>query len=169
MSQREGNFKGGIQTGEKAWDADSLKLDQFLKECRDEIPTKNFVMKKQFTKQDKIDLVGDDCFGFAPDGGAWFWNGKLVAVFEAKKQNEGGNAYERWWDNAATAQYINPDVYYVTFCTGKGAATDKCLDKLRRKAKIMAGKNFQFYLNEDGFTKQEVFDIMKKVLEKCID
>ena len=40
-----------------------------------------------FNKQMKIDLVGDACFGFAPDGGVWFKDGKLVAVFEAKKLN----------------------------------------------------------------------------------
>ncbi len=164
MSQRESDFKGGIQVGTTAFDDDSKRLDAYLKECRDELSQTGLSVVSMFSKQMKLDLVGDDCFGFAPDGGAWFKNGVLVAVFEAKKQGEAGNAYERWWDNAVTSKYINPDVKYVTFCTGAGAAEGKCLDKLRRKATIMMGKNFTFHMNEDAFTKKEVMDIMKETL-----
>ena len=34
-----------------------------------------------------------------PDGLAWFWDGELIAVFEAKKQQNRGNAIERWYKN----------------------------------------------------------------------
>lgn len=159
------DFKGGIQLGTTAFDAESKLLDKQLKECRDEVTLEGFEVVSQFTKQMKEDLVGDDCFGFAPDGGAWFKNGKLVAVFEAKKQGESGNAYERWYDNADTAKYINPDVVYVTFCTGAGAAPGKCLDKMRRKATITKGKNFKFYMKPEGFTKLEVKNIVLETLK----
>lgn len=170
MTQREGNFKGGIQKGTMAWDNESLALDKYLKETKsiisDQFPELRMVT--QFSKADKLKYVGDDCFGFAPDGGAWFLEDKLLAVFEAKKQGEQGNAYERWWDNAATAQYINKDVYYVTFCSGKGASKGSCLDKLRRKAKIMAGKNFEFHMSPNGFSAQEVKNIMIDTLERAL-
>lgn len=169
MSQRDIDFRGGIQRGTTAFDEKSKRLDVYLKENYKSLSSDfdEFTSVSQFTKEMKIELVGDDCFGFAPDGGAWFYKGKLVAVFEAKKQGEGGNAYERWWDNATTAKFINPDVKYVTFCTGAGAAADKCLDKLRRKAKIMMGENFVTHCKVEPFTKQEVLDIMIQTLEEC--
>ena len=89
-SQRDGKFKGGIQAGTVAWDNDSLTLDKILKESYNILSKENSNLEchKVFTYDMKMKYVGDDCFGFAPDGGAWFKNGKLVAVFEAKKQNE---------------------------------------------------------------------------------
>jgi hypothetical protein len=166
MSQRESDFKGGIQNGTTAFDTESKRLDVYLKENRQLLRSEldGFKVVNRFSKQLKESLVGDDCFGFEPDGGAWFKDGKLVAVFEAKKQGEQGNAYERWWDNATTAKFINPDVKYVTFCTGAGAAEDKCLDKLRRKAKIMMGENFETHCKVEPFTEQEVRDIMRETL-----
>jgi hypothetical protein len=161
-SQRKNGFKGGIQKGTTAFDVYSKELDGSLKKAVDVIKLKfsDLELVKQMKKDMKLKLVGDDCFGFAPDGGAWFKKGKLVAVFEAKKQGEDGNAYERWWDNATTAKYLNKKVLYITFCTGAGAAKDKCLDKLRRKAGIMLGKNFKFYNKVEPFTQEEIEKIM---------
>jgi len=164
MSQREKDFRGGIQTGTTAYDEESKRLDFYLKECKNEIKLDQFEVYSLLSKQMKLELVGLDCFGFAPDGGVWFKNGKLVAVFEAKKQGKGGNAYERWWDNAVTAKHINPDVKYVTFCTGAGAGEGECLDKLRQKAEIMMGDGYVFYNQVEPFTKQQVYDIMVKTL-----
>ena len=70
-------------------------------------------------------------FGFAPDGGAWYTQdplegGKLVAVFEAKKQgkvvvthvNVGGRML-------LSAKLLStPMCSYVTFCAGEGAGED---------------------------------------------
>jgi len=168
-TQRIDGFKGGIQAGTTAFDTDSKKLDIQAKDARDLLAEQfdDITMVKQFNKEMKMVLVGDDCFGFAPDGGAWFKNGKLVACFECKKQGLGGNAYERWWDNAMTAKFINEDVVYVTFCSGPGAASGEGLDKLRRKAQIMMGNNFVFHMSVDGFTDDFVLEEMKKVLENA--
>lgn len=170
MSQREGTFRGGIQKGTMAWDNDSFELDKFLKESRDNLINQfsKLRMVKTFSKEDKLKYLGDDCFGFSPDGGAWFFEDELVAVFEAKKQGLGGNAYERWYDNFTTAKYINPKVKYVTFCTGKGAAPGQCLDKLRRKASIIFPDNVEFFMSETGFTYAEVYDIMTNILERTM-
>lgn len=180
MSQRDDTFKGGIQKGTTAWDEQSVKLDKCLKKARDHLAeqyandtrnsTKCLRVVKQFSTEDKITYVGDNCFGFAADGGAWFKNNKLVVVFEGKKQGRGGNAYERWWDNACTAKYINKDVIYVTFCVGEGAEKDQGLDKLRRKAQIMLGDNFKFHLSVDvnGFSYEDVLNVMTNTIEKVI-
>lgn len=168
MSQRVDGFKGGIQAGTTAFDKDSKLLDKQLKEARVKLSNNEnntLTCVAKFSKEQKLNLVGDDCFGFAPDGGAWFKDGNLVAVFEAKKQGLRGNAYERWWDNAVTAKHINPDVVYVTFCSGPGAAPGECLDKLRRKANIMMGENYKFYMSPEGFTFNEVYAIVEETLK----
>lgn len=161
-------FRGGLQKAGVAWDEKSRQLDENLKRSRDKLKVKYEKLKcfNRLSKEQKYLLVGDNCFSFAPDGGAWFDNeGKLLAAFEAKKQGKLGNAYERWWDNAITAKHINKDVVYVTFCSGKGADTNECLDKLKRKAEIMMGSNYRFHLSPEGFTEQEIYDIMSRVLE----
>lgn len=166
MKQRDENFKGGIQDGTTAFDDYSRQLDTYLKECREEIGIGQFEVHQKLSKEMKLELVGADCFGFAPDGGAWFKDGKMVAVFEAKKQGKNGNAYERWWDNAVTAKHINPDVTYVTFCIGEGAAEGNCLNKLKQKAEIMMGENYVFYNQTEPFTKEQIRDIMTKTLSE---
>ena len=172
-SQRDAGFNGGIQTGTTAYDKQSKKMDKLLKECANElIPnTSGFRSVKQFSNQMKIDLVGENCFGFAPDGGAWFKgdpkDGKLLVVFEGKKQNKRGNANERWFKNAYVADLINPDVKYITFCSGAGAKKGECLEKMSRLAKYTMGENFKFHMSPDGFTKEQVSRIMLDVLESC--
>ena len=90
VSQRTAGFNGGIQSGTTAYDDKSKKLDVSLKESRDAIiGTNNLSCKKRFVKEDKTKYVGDDCFGFEPDGGAWFLGDKLVAVFEATPTKDG--------------------------------------------------------------------------------
>ena len=167
-SQRDEGFNGGIQAGTTAFDSASKQLDELLKESRTDGSLPGFTFIKQFTPEMKVDLLGDDCFGFAPDGGAWFYKGKLVAVFEGKKQNKAGNAHERWYDNATTAKYINPDVKYVTFCSGEGAHEGECLDKMRRKAQIVLGDNYTFHMSANGFTREEATRIISDTLRSCI-
>jgi len=169
VSQRTAGFNGGIQSGTTAYDDKSKKLDVSLKESRDAIiGTNNLSCKKRFVKEDKTKYVGDDCFGFEPDGGAWFLGDKLVAVFEAKKQGLKGNANERWFKNAIIAKHINPDVKYVTFCSGEGAREGEVFDKMRRLAEITMGENYSFVLSPDGFTPEEVKAKMIDTLARCV-
>lgn len=168
MSQREKDFNGGIKQGCTAYDIKSKKLDKLLKHCRDNISIDGFRMVKQFSNKMKCNLLGDDCFGFAPDGGAWFKGDKLVAVFEGKKQGFRGNANERWFKNAVIAKHINPDVFYVTFCSGEGSQTGECLEKMERLAKITMGDNFVYYRNPCGFTVEEAKKIMIDTIRRCI-
>lgn len=161
-------FRGGIQKGTTAFDDASKTLDESAKMARTTLAVEfpSLTMVKQFSKEMKMKLVGDDCFGFSPDGGAWFdAEENLVAVFECKKQGTAGNAYERWWDNAVTAKHINKDVTYVTFCSGEGAKEGNCLDKLRRKAKIMMGERFIFEMSPTGFSTKEIEEMMRITLK----
>ena len=164
-------FRGGIQPGTTAFDDESRDLDASVKSIAKQLAEEynQFDVTWIFSHAQKMQWVGDDCFGFAPDGGAWFLNDTLVAVFEAKKQGLGGNAQERWWDNACTARYINESVRYHTFCRGQGCAEKGPLDRLSRKAPLMLGTNFTFSLSQTGFSHQEIESQMRTILEQVLN
>lgn len=72
--------------------------------------------------------------GAAPDGGCFFIDGKLALCSEAKKQQDGGNAIERWHKNHAMVQPFGREVAYVTFCSGPGAGDEAVMSKILNPA-----------------------------------
>jgi hypothetical protein len=86
-------------------------------------------------------------------------NRRLRVVFEAKHQQNGGNAVERWATNRALCQVINPDAVYVTFATGAGAVEGGVLHTYGEDMK-KAFPNTKWYYSEEGFTQEELSDIM---------
>lgn len=164
-------FRGGIQPGTTAFDTESRDLDASVKQIAKQLAEEytQFEVVHQFNYAQKMQWVGDDCFGFAPDGGAWFLNSNLVAVFEAKKQGLAGNAQERWWDNACTAQFINEQVRYHTWCRGQGCDDNAPLHRLSRKAPLMLGTNFTFSLSQTGYTHHEIESQMRAILEEVLN
>ena len=108
---------GGIQKGTVATDAKARKLDRQLKNGKYKVLKKlglrfpGLVMQSKLTTEKIPGGIG----ACSPDGGAWWYDGQLIAVFEAKKQQNAGNAIERWYKNNYIARLINPDVSYVTF------------------------------------------------------
>lgn len=174
MSHREGGFRGGIQSGMVATDAVAAKLDKQCKLLKEELSEvfegTGLTMQKKLLQSQIPGGIG----ACEPDGGAWFYNGKLVAIFEAKKQGKRGNAIERWFKNNYICKAINNDVCYVTFCTGEGAGENEVLQKTLNIAHLDGfnqfnpNKNSAFF-SVKGFTTEEVSDIMKTVLEYCIE
>ena len=167
MSQRTGDFKGGIQKGQNATDTHARKLDKQCKEIRDRLVNEfpNLTMKRKLPKH----MFPNHKGACEPDGGAWFLDGVLVAVFEGKKQGLGGNAIERWFKNNFICRKLNPSVSYVTFCVGEGAGQDRVihntLDIAHEKGfnEFFAGENSCF-LSEGGFTDEEIYNTMRKAL-----
>jgi hypothetical protein len=108
--------------------------------------------------------------GCVPDGGMWFDgdrstpNRKLKVVFEAKHQGTGGNAIERWGTNHDICKAINPDCTYVTFATGAGAVNGEVLHRHGTNMEIIHGKNVQWHYKPEGFSQEEIFNIMKTTL-----
>ena len=106
-----------------AADDDAKRLDTALKDLKDivfeelSIEYPDLVLQKRLLPSQIPGGIG----GCEPDGGAWFYQDKLIAVFEAKKQQDSGNAIERWFKNNYICRLINPQVSYVTFATGEGA------------------------------------------------
>ena len=180
MSQRDENFKGGIQRGTVATDTVAKKLDKQCKTLKESISIEGLTMQKKIY-QDQIPGGVGAC---EPDGGAWFKDGKLVAVFEGKKQGKKGNAIERWFKNNYICRKINPDVSYVTFCTGEGAYRfwDKMLGRLTYGQIVKAlnvahlegfnqynpGENSAF-LSTDCFEKEFLRSTMIEVIEERIN
>lgn len=58
---------------------------------------------------------------YVPDGGVFKFKGKVALVVEAKKQNDRGNAFERYQDLKNVVQLINPKAMHIVFASGEGA------------------------------------------------
>ena len=160
-------FNGGIQNGTVATDARARKLDEQCKHQKEDVYAELKKIYPELTLQKKLrkDQIPGGKGACEPDGGAWFYNDVLIAVFEGKKQQDRGNAIERWFKNNYICRKINPDVSYVTFCTGEGAYDDGQIGKALSVAHLEgfdqynAGDN-SAYLNIDCFTKQQINTIM---------
>ncbi len=162
-------FKGGIQNGTVATDARARKLDNYCKELRESVFA-NF-KSEDLTVQKKLNQnqIPGGIGACEPDGGAWFYKGILIAVFEGKKQQNRGNAIERWFKNNFICRSINPQVSYVTFATGGGAKANGTIGKALNIAhlngfnKYVPGGNSCF-MNEDTIDKDEMNSIMHEVI-----
>ena len=90
-------------------------------------------------------------------------------MFEGKKQQDRGNAIERWYKNNFVCRTINPDVSYVTFCTGEGAYDNGQIGKALNIAHLDGfdqynpGKNSAF-MSIDCFDKEFLRSTMIEVI-----
>lgn len=169
-------FKGGIQKGTVATDARARKLDEQCKHLKEDLYSALKETYPKLTLQKKLTKaqIPGGKGACEPDGGAWFYDGVLIAVFEGKKQQDRGNAIERWFKNNFIARKVNPEVSYVTFCTGEGAYEDGTIGKALNVAHLSGfnqynpGENTAF-LNTDCFTKEQINAIMIEVISERID
>jgi len=172
-SKRHKTMAGGIQKGMVATDAHARKLDNQCKVLKEEIADVLQYTGVTLQKKLKKNQIPGGKGACEPDGGAWFYKGKLIAVFEGKKQQDAGNAIERWFKNNYICRKINPDVSYVTFAIGEGAYSDGVIGKALNVAHLdgfdiyNAGANSCFF-NPQGFTKEEIRAIMIKVIAERI-
>jgi hypothetical protein len=158
--------KGGIRKGQNATDASAKKIDKDLKEIRDELSSElesiGVVMKKRL---DKLGTI-TPC---EPDGGAWFYKDKLIAVFEAKKQQDRGNAIERWYKNNYRCRRMNENVSYGTWARGEGAYPKGKIGEALDVAHdgqwntYRPGKN-SCWLSKTGFSKEEIKNQMRSII-----
>lgn len=174
----------GIQPGQEAGSAESKRLDgnvnriacaiaraqstyvyeqghknygdTYLKETRDRVALPELVKRG-------VQI------GCVPDGGMWFDGSranperKLRVVFEAKHQQDAGNAIERWATNHSLCQSINPEVVYVTFASGEGAQEGGVLHTYGESMRSIF-PNTRWHYSECGFAPEEIFDIMRETL-----
>jgi hypothetical protein len=175
MSQRENSFNGGIQAGTVATDRHAKHLDRGMKmiaeELAAELKEQGFTMCKRLNRKEALEEFGIEV-GCEPDGGLWYKDGKLIAMFEGKKQGKGGNAIERWFKNNFLADVIDPDVKYVTLGSREGFAEGaycyriaKTVQNVKnRKINVLYDSGTSWMLNADGFTLDEIRAIMRETL-----
>lgn len=167
---------GGIQPGTVATDANARRLDEQCKNIKDDVFTVLSETYPELTLQRKLskDQIPGGIGACEPDGGAWFYKGVLVAVFEGKKQQDAGNAIERWFKNNYICKMINPSVSYVTFCTGEGAYDTGVIGKALNIAHLngfneyFAGMNSAF-MSIDPFTREFINATMIEVISERIN
>lgn len=116
--------------------------------------------------------------GMKPDGGLWFdkkWysedgqandDRKCKFIFEAKHQGNKGNAIERWADNFDTCSQVYPEAKYITFMTGTGCTENGMLTKFAKDKKTLHKDKVEFHLKQEGFTEDEIYDIMMGYLKE---
>lgn len=154
---------GGIQPGTTAWDERSLKLDKQVKNASIAVfeKLKNQHPELQYKRKLPKHLLLDGKGACQPDGGVWFYKGRMIAAFEAKKQGNAGNAIERWFKNWHHLHKVNDRSPYVTFATGEGAVEDGTIWETLYSP--MKGEFNQFrpdgpscFLSPEGFTYEEI-------------
>ncbi len=183
MEQQILKKKGGIQKGTTASTKESIELDTSVKKIAQSLAKTN---KKFFyeaghsnrgSKPETIErnsLPEFNEMGFTlgcmPDGGMWFTGSRgtdgraLKYVFEAKHQQDAGNAIERWTKNYVLCKSISPDVVYVTFASGEGARPGGVLQKFGDSMKAAFGNNVVFHYSVDGFTPESILKIMSDTM-----
>lgn len=166
----------GIQLGQVATDEFAARLDTQCKTtCIKVLETLQAKYGSDIKTQKKLmkTQIPGGIGACAPDGSLWFWKGELVAAFEAKKQQNLGNAIERWYKNNYICRAVNPRVSYVTFATGGGARVGGVIHKALAVAhqkgfdRYVPGEN-TCWMNPDGFSDEEVERKMLEVLEERI-
>ena len=107
--------------GDLAFHPKAKKLDNSLKnECQSFLKKRliGFNFKKKLYQEEIPGEIG----ACEPDAGI-FENDTTVVVMEAKHQQDGGNANDRWHKNNRLIHkvYKNKRVIYITICSGEGA------------------------------------------------
>lgn len=166
----------GIQPNTTALDEVSSELDSNCKVARDLVKFeltkkyKKLVCKTKLNKKDIPGGIGSCC----PDGGLWFYDDILICVFEGKKQQNRGNAIERWYKNNYICKKINPEVSYVTFACGEGTIENGTIRNTLNVSHFDGGidayvptKNSVFY-SIGCFMLNTIIETMKIVIEERI-
>lgn len=176
---------GGIQKGTEAGSVESKKLDGDVKVIAEAIAQAQSVYyyesghkcmdETKFTHKTVVESSLPEMkdrnirLGCVPDGGMWFDADRsqprtLKVAFEAKHQQDGGNAIERWSKNFSLCHKLWPDCKYVTFMTGEGAQVGGVLHDFGETYSSVFGPNCIFYYAPEGFSQEDICNIMTSVL-----
>jgi hypothetical protein len=168
---------GGIQPGMCATDALARSLDESCKYQTTKVYSilhaiygDDLVCQSSLRKEQIPGNIG----ACVPDGGLWFYKGTLIATFEGKKQQDRGNAIERWFKNNFICRMINKDISYVTFACGEGAYKNGTIGKSLNVAHLSGfnqynpGENSCF-MQPEGFDRDFIADTMIEVIEERIN
>lgn len=104
--------------------------------------------------------------GCEPDGGLFFYKGKLIVAAEAKHQGRKGNAIERWYKNAFVLRQLSASVTYITYATGEGAQENEVICKTLSPAHPFGFNIYNIgenvcYTSVDGFLPEVIYEGLK--------
>lgn len=163
---------GGIQPGTTAWDNQSLKHDKVVRLASKEAEK---ILQERYPGITRHNKVSKDSLptGFgacSPDGGVWYYQDKLIAAFEAKKQGPRGNAIERWYKNYFLIKEINDRCPLVTYAIGEGVRYGNPIHVILHAAHRGQYNTFRpdgpsCFLDEEGFTFEEIRDNIVEFIE----
>jgi hypothetical protein len=166
---------GGIQPGTTAWDAQSLNHDKVVRLASKEAEK---ILQERYPgiqRHNKIikESLPTKIGACSPDGGVWYYQGKLIAAFEAKKQGPRGNAIERWYKNYFLIKEINDRCPLVTYAMGEGVREGNPIQVILHAAHKGQYNTFRSegpscFLKEDGFTLEEIRDSIVQFIESEI-
>lgn len=185
-----------------AWDEEARRLEGNLRNATQEVYERlkkahpELTWKHKLSKDDiqqqyihrglaKEAVAELPISGAAPDGGCFFIDGQLALCSEAKKQQDSGNAIERWHKNNAMVKPFGRDVAYVTFCSGDGAGDEAVMSKILNPAmhnedidrieQGLTAKNkawntpytegLSCYRNVQGFSQNEMENVLEGILQ----
>lgn len=169
-------FRGGIQKGTTASSEKSIKLDRQIRNISKEIAN---IIPGYVPGHNKHKPLFEGVYsGCMPDGGIWLdSNNRVRVAFEAKYQKDEGNAQERHAKNYIICKaHGSDDFRYITFMTGKGAQPGGKLDVYARtmlncennpsyrELNKLHPTGLSFFLSVEGFTEDEVRNIMEQAL-----
>lgn len=173
---------GGIQKGTSATSVESAQLDADMRIAAKQAMDILAPDYPRLTWARDIKRANDYCVGMCPDGGCWYYDGKLIMVAEAKYQGPKGNAAERWYKNYFMAFRRNPEVSYLTFVSGAGSAEKvsarkiftTCLAELDMPLTwdIINPGAPSFYGKTYGFEMDNIVSVMVECIKKtvgCLD
>lgn len=170
-------FRGGIQRGTVATDAEAAAIDKQLRKINRQLLTEFDI--PDLTWQPKLykhqqPTGNESC---APDGGIWLYKDQVIFASEAKKQGSKGNAIDRWYRPFNTLKLVNPDFFYVTFARGAGVlegnpiyntlyqSVEGKYNTIRQKSdKFPHFDNNSVFLNVDGFDDNFIKEKIRTIL-----
>tara|TARA_B100000073_G_scaffold324612_1_gene307659 strand:+ start:305 stop:853 length:549 start_codon:yes stop_codon:yes gene_type:complete len=177
MSYHDGPrpYRGGIQPGTTASSAASDKIDKQVRRISKKVYAKLKSKYPELERHHKLPkkYLFEGIGACAPDGGVWFYGGKLIAALEAKHQGAKGNAIERWFKNYHHIVETNPRCPLVTFATGEGTMPGKPIFNalyrpVRGKYGILRSSGPSVFMNRVGFSDDFIEETITKFVENEI-
>ena len=177
MSYHDGvrPYKGGIQPGTKASSPASDRIDKQVRRISKIVYQRLKLKYPELERHHKLPkkYLFEGIGACAPDGGVWFYGGRLIAALEAKHQGPDGNAIERWFKNYHHIVETNPRCPFVTFATGKGTLPGKPIYNslyrpVRGRYDTIRPSGPSVFLNENGFSDEFIEDTITRFIESEI-
>lgn len=164
----------GIQKGTIATDQVAREMDNQVKKQSNEVYETlkhRYPDLKHFRKLDPETQVPGGQTPCEPDGGIFYYKGVIIVVSEAKKQQNKGNAIERWYKNNDIIRILSPKATFLTFCVGEG-----CNNKIPQLLSVRHLNEYNtlhitdnsLFLNVDGFEDCYIQDCLTQAIESMI-